>query len=243
MPGNLERRVQVRVPGEAVHRGRPAEGCDIGFQKSLVDAHRRRRARAGHPDLDLQVAAQHPALHRVAQRVLEGIELRRHAEMQVQPAVVHALHADGDLPSPAGLLDAGEARHAARSHEFTAESASRNCSACSRLIDAAAAHQLFVGAHLRDPALVQHHDLVRPADGGQPVRDHDHRAARDQVAQRALHQHLRFGVQVRGGLVQDQDGRVLRAAPGRWRCAAAARRSASRRARRSPCRSPPASPG
>ena len=31
----------------------------------------------------------------------------------------------------------------------------------------------------------------------------------DQVAQRALHQHLGFGVEMGSGLVQDQDGRVF----------------------------------
>ena len=60
-----------------------------------------------------------------------------------------------------------------------------------------------------DAALVEHHDLVGAADGGQPVRDHDHGAVLHQVGQRLLHQHFRFGVEMRGGFVQNQDGRVL----------------------------------
>ena len=57
--------------------------------------------------------------------------------------------------------------------------------------------------------LFQHHDLVGAADGGEPVRDHDHGAVLHQVGQRLLHQQLGFGIQVRGGFVQDQDGGVL----------------------------------
>src|SRR5690349_20096125 len=52
------------------------------------------------------------------------------------------------------------------------------------LIDAAVADQLVVGARLGDAALIQHHDLVRTAHGGEPVGDHDHGAAGHQVLQR-----------------------------------------------------------
>src|SRR5512135_681362 len=41
------------------------------------------------------------------------------------------------------------------------------------LVDAAVADQLVVRAGLGDSALIQHHDLVCAAHGGEPVGDHD----------------------------------------------------------------------
>ena len=60
-----------------------------------------------------------------------------------------------------------------------------------------------------DAALVEHHDLVGAADGGKPVGDHDDGAMFHQVGQRLLYQHFALGVQMAGGFVENQDGRVL----------------------------------
>jgi hypothetical protein len=72
----------------------------------------------------------------------------------------------------------------------------------------------LLGAALMDPALVDEQDLVRLADGGQPVRDHPGSAARQRGLERALDRHLGFGVQVRGGLVEHDDLGRLEQQPG-----------------------------
>ena len=75
-------------------------------------------------------------------------------------------------------------------------------------------------ARLLHLAAVQHDDAVGVADGGQAVGDHERGAALHQVRERLLHEPLGFGVERRGGLVEDQDRRVLeeaRAMAMRWR--------------------------
>src|SRR5579872_3486418 len=52
------------------------------------------------------------------------------------------------------------------------------------LVDSAVGDQLVVRAGLGDAALIQHHDLVCAAHGGEPVRDDDHGAVGHQVLQR-----------------------------------------------------------
>ena len=69
--------------------------------------------------------------------------------------------------------------------------------------------QLGVGALLHQAALVQHQDLVRGQDGGQAVGDHQAGAPGQQRLQRRLDERLALRVQMRGGLVQDQEARVL----------------------------------
>ena len=51
------------------------------------------------------------------------------------------------------------------------------------LVDAAVAHQFLVRADFGDAPAVQHHDLVGAADGGKPMRDHDHGAVLHQILQ------------------------------------------------------------
>src|ERR1017187_7114628 len=77
------------------------------------------------------------------------------------------------------------------------------------LINSALGDEFFVGADFADLPLFEHHNLVRPAYGGKPVRDDDYGAVLHQVGQRLLYQHFALRVQVAGGFVQDQDGRVL----------------------------------
>ena len=76
-------------------------------------------------------------------------------------------------------------------------------------INAAAAHQFGVGALLDHPAVVQHHDAVRPLHRGQPVGDDQRGAAGHRALQRGLHHALALGVQRAGGFVQQQQRRVL----------------------------------
>ena len=64
-------------------------------------------------------------------------------------------------------------------------------------------------AGLDDPALVQHHQPIQAGDGGQAVGDGDHRLAPHQGFQAFLDRRLDFRVQRRGGLVHDQDRRIL----------------------------------
>jgi len=77
------------------------------------------------------------------------------------------------------------------------------------LIDAALVDQFLVRSHLADASLGQYHDLVGAANGREPVRDDNHGAVLHQVGQGLLNEQLGFGVEVRGSLVQDQNGRVL----------------------------------
>ena len=77
-------------------------------------------------------------------------------------------------------------------------------------VDAAGPRQqLLVAADLGDPAALERDDRVGAADGRQPVRDHERRPVAHQVGERILHQPLRFRVERRRRLVEDQDRRVL----------------------------------
>ena len=58
-------------------------------------------------------------------------------------------------------------------------------------------------------AFVHDEDAVGALDGGQPMRDHDGRAAFHQARQRLANAQLGFGVDARGGFVQDQEARIV----------------------------------
>src|ERR1035438_9839880 len=77
------------------------------------------------------------------------------------------------------------------------------------LINSALGDEFFVGADFADLPIFEHHNLVRASNRGKPVRDDDDGAVLHQVGQRLLYQHFALRVQVAGGFVQDQDGRVL----------------------------------
>ncbi len=81
------------------------------------------------------------------------------------------------------------------------------------LVNAAVADQFLMRAGLGNPAAIEYHNFVGAPDSGEPVRDHDHRAVAHQGLERPLHQHFRFGVQMRSSFVQDQDRRVLEQCP------------------------------
>jgi len=66
----------------------------------------------------------------VAQRVLERIQFRRHAKMQVSP-MIQALHADRDFPVAVQLSNAGVARHTVGIIRYRLIRI-ENCRVCSR---------------------------------------------------------------------------------------------------------------
>src|SRR5439155_32942 len=72
-----------------------------------------------------------------------------------------------------------------------------------------AGRQLAGAAPLGDAPRVDAEDAVGVAQGGEAVRDDEHRAAAHEVGQRLLHHELALGVEVRGRLVQDQDRRIF----------------------------------
>src|SRR6266568_7650018 len=69
--------------------------------------------------------------------------------------------------------------------------------------------QLNVTAGLRDPALVDDIDEVGIDDGGKPMRDDQRRTPAHQNLERRLDLALRFGIECRCRLVEQQDRRVL----------------------------------
>ena len=73
--------------------------------------------------------------------------------------------------------------------------------------------QLRVRALLRQLPVLDHEQPRRPAQRREPVRDGEHRAPRDQPVERLLDLVLRLGVDGAGGLVEDQDARVVQDRP------------------------------
>src|SRR6266576_3444582 len=69
--------------------------------------------------------------------------------------------------------------------------------------------QLIVAPVFDDTAAIDDQHFVGVLDRGQSVRDDERRPAFEQMLQRLLDECFRFGVERRGGLVQDEDGRVL----------------------------------
>ncbi len=72
-------------------------------------------------------------------------------------------------------------------------------------VQAAGGQQGVVGAPLHDPAGVDDEDLIGVADRREAMRDHERGATGERGAQRVLHRELGFGVEVGGGLVEDDD--------------------------------------
>ena len=77
------------------------------------------------------------------------------------------------------------------------------------LVIAVYLEQLVVGATLYDTALVEHADFVAALDGRETVGYGDGGARLHESLQRLLNQSLALGVERRGGLVEDEYGRVL----------------------------------
>src|SRR5689334_2003601 len=69
-------------------------------------------------------------------------------------------------------------------------------------VAAALGDELIVGAALDDVAVVEHDDLVRHADGREPVRDDDRDLVVRELAEALEDLDLGLGVHRRGGLVE-----------------------------------------
>ena len=63
-------------------------------------------------------------------------------------------------------------------------------------------------AAFHDMPPIHYNDQVRIADGGQPVRDHEAGPSRCKAGKSPLDLHFGIGIDVAGGFVQDQHGRV-----------------------------------
>jgi len=75
-------------------------------------------------------------------------------------------------------------------------------------VESAARQQRRRRSLLQDAAVAQHDDPVGVAQGGEPMRDHEARPAREQGSHRALDLGLGRRIDARGRLVEDQDGGV-----------------------------------
>src|SRR5580658_5659487 len=75
-------------------------------------------------------------------------------------------------------------------------------------IETARSQEFLVSAAFVDGSAVHHEDGVRPADGGQAVRNDDGSLPLHQTVERFEHQFLRSRVQAGAGLIQDQDGAI-----------------------------------
>src|SRR4051812_11743197 len=81
------------------------------------------------------------------------------------------------------------------------------------LIQLTRLQQLMMRALRDNLSRIHHENAIGVADAREPVRDHERRAALSQVGQRAEDCLLRERVERRGGLVEDQDRRVLQERP------------------------------
>ena len=82
------------------------------------------------------------------------------------------------------------------------------------VVAAVLGQQILVVAPLDDLALLQDHDGLGVADGGEPVGDDEHGAARHQPVHALLDELFRAGVDGAGGLIQNQHRRVGAGRPG-----------------------------
>ena len=93
-------------------------------------------------------------------------------------------------------------------------------------------HQLAERPALHDPPGIEHQDAVGVGDRGQPMRDDEGGAPGPQPVQRALDAGLGLDIERAGGLVEDQDGRILEDGARDGDALALAARTEKRRARR-----------
>ena len=124
-PRNAQGGVEVRLAAQPVDAGGVAKGLDVGVEQRPVQRGGGAR-RPGEGNLDLHMAARHPALDDAANLVLQSFQFLGHAAVHVQAAMVHALQGRDNLALPDVLSHAGEARHAAQAHRSTTVPASSN---------------------------------------------------------------------------------------------------------------------
>ena len=73
--------------------------------------------------------------------------------------------------------------------------------------------KLLVGAQIGDAAGLHHHDPIGQGQRGQPVRDEHRRAVAGELFEHFVNQLLALEVDLAGGLVEDQNGRVAQDGP------------------------------
>ena len=76
-------------------------------------------------------------------------------------------------------------------------------------VDTLERQQFGMRADFSDAPLVHDHNAVGACDGREPVCDGERGAPTLQIVDRDLHKPFRFGVQRRGRLVEQKDGRIL----------------------------------
>src|SRR5712691_3679715 len=72
-------------------------------------------------------------------------------------------------------------------------------------VDALACEEFGMFAHFYDASVLQHHDLVGIADGREAMGNHNGSTSLQDALQGTLDEHFRVGVDIRCGLVQDED--------------------------------------
>ena len=93
---NAQGGVEVRLAAQPVEPGGVAKGLHVGVEQRPVQRGGGAR-RPGEGNLDLHVAARHPALDDAAHVVLQSVHFRGHAAVHVQAAMVHALQGRDNL--------------------------------------------------------------------------------------------------------------------------------------------------
>src|SRR5205085_1816314 len=81
-------------------------------------------------------------------------------------------------------------------------------------IAAAGGIELVMCAAFHDLACLDDEYLVSPADGGEPVRDHECRSALHEVLKAFLDELFGLGIERRRSLVKDEDARISQYGPG-----------------------------
>src|ERR1700687_492777 len=76
-------------------------------------------------------------------------------------------------------------------------------------IRSATGDQFRVRSALPDLSVFQDENLVRAANRGKAMRDYESGSPNHQVGERFLHEHLGLRIQLRGGLVQNKNGRIF----------------------------------
>ena len=70
-----------------------------------------------------------------------------------------------------------------------------------------------MGARVENPPVLHHHDAIGQRKHGQPVRDQDRGAVAGELFQDLLDGLLALQIDLAGGLVEDQDGRIAEDGP------------------------------
>src|SRR5258708_12471690 len=76
-------------------------------------------------------------------------------------------------------------------------------------IRSATGNQFRVRSAVPNLSVFQDENLVRAANRGKPMRDYESGSPNHQVGERLLHEHLGLRIQLRGGLVQNKNGRIF----------------------------------